>query len=158
MRFSHEFGYDASPAEVYAMLSDPAFREKVAEALPTIAHDISIEGASGDTHVEINLTQSSRGLPGFAKKVVGDQIHVRQVESWNDEANADLEVTIPGKPGRLKGGIALVEDGDGTVEKVTGDLVVKVPLVAGKLEKLISDMLVDALETEAKVGREWLAG
>jgi hypothetical protein len=58
----------------------------------------------------------------------------------------------------LKGGIALVEDGDGTVEKVTGDLVVKVPLVAGKLEKLISDMLVDALETEAKVGREWLAG
>ena len=33
MKFSHQMTYDAPPADVAAMLADPAFREKVCVAM-----------------------------------------------------------------------------------------------------------------------------
>ncbi|MBA2465483.1 MAG: DUF2505 family protein, partial [Nocardioidaceae bacterium] len=39
-----------------------------------------------------------------------------------------------------------------------GEVKVSIPLVAGKLERLISDLLASALRSEQRVGRAWLAG
>ena len=41
---------------------------------------------------------------------------------------------------------------------MAGDIKVRIPLVGGKLEGLIGDMLERALKTEQRVGRAWLAG
>lgn len=157
VKFSHEMSYDASPEEVAAMLADRDFREQVCKAMDSTRHDVSVEGAGKGMKVVVDQTQPARGIPSFAKKFVGDSIQIVQRESWSSETAATLLLEIPGKPGQLDGDIRLAVDGDGTVETVAGDLKVKVPVVGGKLEGLVADLLKSALRTEQKVGRAWLA-
>jgi hypothetical protein len=158
MKFSHTMTYDAPPADVQAMLADPAFREKVCIAADTVRHDVSIDGSGAGMKVVVDQTQPAQGIPSFAKKFVGDEIHIVQRESWTDGSKASLTVAIPGKPGDFQGDIALDPDGDGTTETVAGEIKVKIPMVGGKLEGLIGDLLRKALKSEERVGRAWLAG
>jgi len=159
MKFSQELTYDAAPQEVLAMLADPAFREKVCDAMKVERREVGIDGAAGEgMQVVVDQTQPAQGLPSFAKKIVGEELRIVQRETWSDDAHASLDVEIPGKPGTFAGAIALAADGSGTVESVTGEVRVKVPLVGGKLEGLVADMLGRALKTENRVGRAWLAG
>jgi Protein of unknown function (DUF2505) len=159
MKFSHELRYDATPDQVYGMLVDSAFREEVCEsATATVRHAVEVT-TSGDTAtVTVEQVQPTRGIPSFARKFVGDEIRVLQTETWSSPTRASLLVEIPGKPGKLSGTVALAADGEQTVETVAGDLKVGIPMVGGKLEGLISDLLKHALRHEEKVGRAWLAG
>jgi hypothetical protein len=150
MKFRHDLEYDAAPDEVHAMLADRAFREKVCVAIRSVRHTVAVSPDGQSMSVLIDQTQPAKGIPSFAQKFVGDEIRVVQEESWTDGSGADLSVTIPGKPGHLKGAIRL--------ETVSGDIKVSIPLLGGKLEALIGDLLGAALDTEERVGRAWLAG
>jgi hypothetical protein len=158
MKFSHELSYDASPEEVAEMLADRTFREQVCEAMDSLRWDVSVDGAGEGMKVVVDQTQKAAGIPSFAKKFVGDSVQIIQRESWTSETGADLELEIPGKPGHFQGSIRLGVDGEGTVETVAGDLKVKVPMIGGKLEGLIGNLIKSALRAEEKVGRAWLSG
>ena len=158
MKYSHQMTYDASPAEVRAMLADPAFREKVCAAMKATRHDVSVEESGSGMTVLVDQTQPANGIPSFAKKFVGDEIQIVQREEWGGATSSSLLVEIPGKPGALNGSITLAADGGRTVETVSGDIKVKIPMIGGKLEGLIGDLLTSALRTEERVGRAWLAG
>jgi hypothetical protein len=158
MKFSYEMSYDATPEEVAEMLADRSFREQVCDAMDSTRRDVSVDGAGEGMKVVVDQTQKAAGIPSFAKKFVGDSVQIVQRESWSSETAADLELEIPGKPGHFKGQIRLAVDGEGTVETVSGDLKVKVPVIGGKLEGLIGGLIKDALRTEEKVGRAWLSG
>ena len=158
MKFSHRMTYDAAPADVLAMLADPKFRERVCEAMHAVRIDVRIDGAPDSMAVVVDQTQPANGIPSFAKKFVGEQIQIVQREQWKGGSGADLKVEIPGKPGALDGSIALAEQDGGTVETVQGDITVKIPMLGGKLEALIGDLLASALRAEERVGKAWLAG
>ena len=51
--------YDASPEAVRAMLADPAFRERVCEAMHVIRHDVSVEGCHSHDHAGLGLHPGS---------------------------------------------------------------------------------------------------
>jgi uncharacterized protein YndB with AHSA1/START domain len=157
MRIRHQLKYDASPDQVYAMLADPGFRERVASAMDTVSHDVSVTPAGAGMAVRIDMVQHTRGVPGFAKKVVGDQTRVVQAERWADHRSAELELEIPGKPGHVRGTITLAEDGTGTVETFEGEVSVHIPLVGGKLEGVVEKLFVSGMDTEQRVGTAWLA-
>lgn len=163
MRFAHRTSYDAPPDDVRRMLTDPAFRARVCEAMQASRKDVSVEpagsagSADGEVSVVVDQTQPARGIPSFAAKFVGDQIRIVQRETWSG-GTAVLAIEIPGKPGTFRGSIDLAASGAGTVESVTGEVTVKVPLVAGKLEGVVSELFGSALRTEESVGRAWLAG
>jgi hypothetical protein len=158
VRFSHRLAYDAAPSTVLEMLADPTFREKVCVALNAMRREVTIKTAAPGLSVVVDQTQPARGIPSFAKTVVGDELHVVQRESWHGDRSADLTVELPGKPGRFAGTIELAEQGTGTVETVAGDVKVRVPLIAGRLEGLVADLLRAALDIEQRVGEEWLRG
>jgi hypothetical protein len=158
MKFSHQMTYDAAPADVQAMLVDPDFREQACVAMRTVRHQVHITGGGSGTTVVVDQTQPARGIPSFAKKFVGDEIQIVQRESWTNASSATLSVEIPGKPGTFKGRIDLSGDEGRTVETVAGDISVKVPILGGKLEGMIGDLLEKALHSEHRVGRAWLAG
>ena len=153
--FSYELTYDAPLADVTAMLADPAFREKVCDAQHALSRTVSITGTTRSGTVAIDYSQEATGIPSFARKIVGDTIDIVQRERWTDD-RAALEITIPGKPGDMKGTVTLAESGGTTTERVTVDIRVNVPLLGGKLEKLIEEILRKALRKENQVGREWL--
>ena len=156
-RLHHVLTYDATLADVAAMLADPAFREDVCRRTHTTRHDVSIEGSEAGMTVSIDQAQSASGVPSFARKFVGDEIVIVQTERWGSTTAADLHLTIPGKPGDITGGITLSPAGAGTVEVVDLTVKVSIPLVGGKIEKLVADMIEKALAKEHQVGQEWLA-
>ena len=158
MHFRHELAYDAAPSEVFAMLADPAFREKVSESLGVVSHDVTLT-PTGDGFVLVNdQVQRTEGLPSFAKKFTGDTTRAIQREEWADQSGGTLVVEAPGKPSDIRGSITLEPTGAGTTEVVELDVRVKVPLLGGRLEGLLADQLRQGIDTEHQVGRAWLAG
>ena len=157
-RVRHELTYDAPLADVAAMLADPAFRKEVCDYQRVLRSEVSVDQTADGTRVRIDQVQSADGIPSFAAKFVGDEIHIVQTETWSSPENGDIEVTIPGKPGEMTGTATLTETGGTTTEIVELTVKVGIPLVGGKIEGLIGDLLVKALKAENVVGRTWLAG
>ena len=154
----HELRYEGATVEqVRAMLADPAFREQVCAAQHYTRYTVDIDGSGDLMTVNIDQVRPTEGMPSFAKKFVGGDVHIVQHEEWKSVSEADLDVTIPGKPGDMHGAIRLAETGGGVTETVHVDIRVSLPLVGGRIEGLISDLLTRALETENRVGREWLS-
>ena len=159
MRYEHTMTYDASPEEVFEMLKTPEFREKVCQNLKqTNSYDVSVTPQGEGMDVRVEQQQATAGVPSVAKKFVGEETTIIQKEHWTSPRGGDLEVEIPGKPGSVKGTIKLAERNGGTVETVSVDIKVSVPLVGGKIEKMLADLLGSAMRSEEKVGQEWLRG
>lgn len=156
-RLTHELTYDAPLAEVSAMLLDPAFREEVCAYQEVLRADVSVTEKAGATEVVIDQAQPADGIPSFAKKFVGDEIAIVQTERWATADRASVEVTIPGKPGEVRGTVTLTEAGGVTTETLDLEVRVSIPLVGGRIEGLIADMLRKAVESENVVGRDYLS-
>jgi uncharacterized protein YndB with AHSA1/START domain len=156
MRIRHDLHYDASPEAVFAMLTDPAFRNRVCDAMDVVSREVSTDpGSDGTTSVRIDMLQRTKGLPGFARKVVGEESRVIQSEQWSGHT-ADLSVEMPGKPGHVTGRTTLSSEGSGTVETFEGEVKVSIPLIGGKLESLVAGLFTDGMDAERAVGVAWL--
>ena len=155
-RLKHELTYDAPMAEVAEMLADTSFREEVCEFQGVKRAMVSIDSDDNGMEVTIDQVQAAHGIPSFARKFVGDEINIVQQEYWSSATDGEITVTIPGKPGEMKGTARLAEAGGVTTETVDLTVKVNIPLVGGKLEGLISDLLLKALKAENKVGRDYL--
>lgn len=156
-KITEELRYDgATLAQVHEMLADPGFREKVCEYQQVLRHTVQIQAAGEGVTVKIDQVQHAGGVPGFARKFVSDEIHIVQTEEWTTPEKGTIHVSIPGKPGEMTGTAFLTEDPDGTTETVNMTIKVHIPIVGGKIEGLIAEMLIKALRAERKVGVDWL--
>ena len=160
MELSHTHRYAASPAAVQQMLTDAQFRRRVCERQKALTHDVTVTGTGPGAQVVVRQTQAMAGAPAVATKLTGDTVSLEQREVWRTATAADLSISLPGKPVELRNGrLTLTERPDGGCDQVvSGELRVKVPLVAGKLESLLSDVLRAGMRRQAEVGDAWLAG
>lgn len=158
MEFRHELSYDAGPDRVFEMLADPAFREAVCAALDVISAEVSLERSGEGFSLTVDQQQRTDDLPSFARKFAGDSTRALQREVWGDPTGGTLRIETPGKPSEISGTITLRPEGGGTVETVELELRVKVPLVGGKLEKLLADKVRNGMDVEHGVGKDWLKG
>ena len=156
-KLSYDLAYEAPLTEVGRMLMDPAFREQVCDAQGVLRRTVTVGPDGGGMKVVIDQVQAAQGIPGFARKFVGDEINLIQTEQWSDIETGAVEVVIPGKPGQMRGTIRIRESGGTTTETVAMEIKVSIPLVGGKIESLIADLLRKALKAENAVGRDYLA-
>jgi hypothetical protein len=157
-RLTYDLTYDAPMIAVGEMLMNAAFREQVCDAQHALRKTVSVGQDGGGMKVVVDMVQAAEGIPGFAKRFVGDEIQLVQTELWSDIENARVEVVIPGKPGQMSGTVSLRESGGTTTETVEMEIRVSIPLVGGKIESLIADLQRKALKAENAVGRRYLAG
>ena len=154
---THELTYDAPVEAVTAMLADPAFREEVCAYQRFTKYDVTIDVDGETKRVKVDQWQPTHGMPSFAKKIVGEETNIVQEEHWTSPTHGDITIAIPGKPGTMSGTASVAASGAGTVETVSLTVKVHIPLVGGKLEGLIADLLLKALKAENKVGRAYLS-
>lgn len=158
MKFRRELAYDASPDEVFAMLSDPAFREKVAAAQDVVSVDVTVTPAGEGFTLVSDQVQRTAGLPAIARKIAGDTTRAIISEEWSDTRTGTIRIEAPGKPTRMSGTIRLSADGSGTTYLQELEVSIKVPVIAGKLEKIMADNIDEGLSVEHSVGIAWLKG
>lgn len=158
MKIRHQLTYAASPVEVYEMRADPAFRARVCEAMDTLSHDVTVDESDGELRVAIDMVQHTAGVPGFAKKVIGDETRVIQTERWAELHSGHIEVEIPGKPGHIRGTLSLAEAGEGSVYVFDGEARIGIPLIGGKIEGFVEKLFIAGMDTEQRVAAAWLEG
>lgn len=158
MKFRHELTYDAPPDEVFAMLADPVFRQAGCAAAGVVSAEVTIEPAGGGFTLTVDRVDRTDGLPTFARTFAGDTTRSIQREVWADATGGTLDIEAPGKPSQVTGTITLEPDGDATREVIELDLKIKVPLIGGKLEKLLAEQVTAGIEAEQQAGIAYLQG
>ena len=158
MKFRHEIRYDAPLDEVFAMLSDLSFRQQSAKATGVISAEVSITPSGEGMSVRIDQVQPTEGVPAFTKRFAGETTRAVQTEEWSSSAGGTISIETPGKPTSIKGTVALAESDGRTTETVEAEIKVKVPLVGGKIESLMADLMASGQDKEHAVGVTWLEG
>lgn len=156
MKLRHEISYEATRDEVFAMLSDPAFRQASADAMGVISADVTVTPKGEGISVHIDQVQPTEGVPGFAKKFAGETTRAVQTEEWTGPEGGTITIETPGKPTSIRGTLALTESGGRTTETLDVEVKVKVPLIGGKLESLMADLVAKGMDKEHGAGMAWL--
>jgi Protein of unknown function (DUF2505) len=163
MKISHRVEYPAGPEEVFAMLAEPRFQEAKCAATGALRHTVSVEQRGDRTVVTTERVMPTDGLPDYAKSMVGDRLKVGETQDWGPaaadgsrEGTVDLE--IHGAPVSLRGTVRLEAGGQGTVERLDGDLKARVPLIGGKIEQAAAKPILAAVDVEHRTGLKWLQG
>lgn len=158
MRLTHTATYDASAAEVHALLTDRAFREYAAQQTGVVSAEVEVVETDGVRVVTVDQVQPTAGVPAFARKFAGETTRAVQVETWHSSDRADFAVTTPGRPTDIRGTLTLAESGGRTTKTFEGELRVTVPLIAGRLEALMAELFTQGMDTERDAGVAWLTG
>lgn len=162
MKISETIHYDASPDAVFAMLTDAAFQERKCLDAGAVSHDTVITPEGSGARIVTHRELPTHDLPDFAKSIVGSKLAVTETYAWGPAAAdtsrvGDLTVQVSGAPVVMRAKVALVPNGGGTRMQIDGDLKASIPLLGGKVEKASAPAVVDAIHSEGRTGRGWLA-
>ncbi|WP_148256577.1 DUF2505 domain-containing protein [Kribbella flavida] len=163
MELKMSASYDATPEEVFAIVTDATFREQACEKTKALSYDVKVSSTGGDTVVRVERKMPADDVPDIARKFVGETLTVVQTETWHapnadGSRDADVRGEITNTPVTLKGTASIRPDGAGAVQAIELDVKVAVPLIGKKIEPFVVDAVRSGLAKEHELGREWHDG
>ncbi len=152
--------YDATPEEVFAIVTDATFREQACEKTKSLSYAVEVTESGGDTIVKVQREMPSNDVPDIAKKFVGSTLTVVQTETWHPakadgSREADVRGEISNTPVTLRGTAEITAAGAGTVQSIELDVKVAVPLIGKKIEPFVVDAIRSGLQKEHELGKDW---
>ncbi|MGJ8668014.1 MAG: DUF2505 domain-containing protein [Oceanococcus sp.] len=104
---------------------------------------------------------STNKLPSFARKITGDTVTLIQHQFWNRQAQpytGELRMELEGLPGHILTRLTLSDNGDGssTLSGI-GEVEARIPLLGGRIEKMMVGKVSEGFERSAVAIREYLA-
>jgi hypothetical protein len=149
------YDIDAPVEAVYAAISGEDWAQHRAEHF---GDDSRLESrtASGDAVTMVVSRGLPDGIPGFLEKFLPAGGRAKQTEAWGAaEADGTRRGTwtgeIPGAPAKTGGTMALEPTGTGTRYRIQGEVKVSIPLVGGKAESFVADMIGKLTAKEAEL-------
>jgi Protein of unknown function (DUF2505) len=161
MKLEHTLAYEADPATIFAVLSDPGYVEDKCWATGATEAGIDVDGTGEDTVIRTVRTLPAE-VPSYAKSFVGDGIEFDLTETWGPATNdgsrdGSIEGSFTGTPMKVRGTMTLRATPTGSEVHVAGEIKAGIPLVGGKLESFAGAEIVRGLDKEAETANEWLA-
>lgn len=159
--------YDASPEEVFAMITDVTFQEQVFEQLRVQSYGVQVGDDGDDVAVQVHWMVSE--VPVVARRFVGHKLELAQSKRWHRadgdgarEADVDGGVTgsagVAGATVKVSGTTRILPIGRGTRQAFDLRITASLPVVRGTLEQLVADAVRARLENKFKVASRWLSG
>jgi hypothetical protein len=163
MRFRLDTSYDASPEEVFAMITDITFQGQVFERLRVHSYDVVVGDAGDDLRVRFHWQTQASDVPVVARRFVGNTLELAQVKVWhrpdaNGAREADVDGEVAGVPVKVSGTTRIVPDGRGTTQAFDLQVTASVPMVGKGIEQVVADAVRVRLEKKFEVARAWLSG
>lgn len=158
--------YPATPAEVFAVIADPAFVAHKAEHMSVAAHSAQVLQDGDRTVIRTTRTLPTDEMPDIARKVVGKVLTLSEEQNWGPAApdgsrEGSLHLRVEGAPVSLRGTMRLAPNGgaaqSATIQDIVADLTAKVPLMGSAIEKAAAPAISAGINVEADLVREWLA-
>ena len=155
-RFEHRATFAASADDVFSTLVDEAF-------LTARLRDIGGKGAAlldhrteGDTAAyRLRQGVDANKLPSAVKSILKGDLVVEREERWRGHESAG-RATINGVPAHITSRGRLTGRGGDTELVISAEVKVGIPLVGGRLEKMVEEVLRRGLRREGRVGTSWL--
>jgi hypothetical protein len=157
----HRSAFPAPADAVYPTLVDEAFLTERLRAIGGKGAALLAHDRVGES-VEFTLRQGvdASRLPGAVKTMVGGDLVVEREERWQPDGAryaAVIRVSITGVPGEIQGQARLGDHGEGSLLVFRAQVRVGLPLVGGRLEKVVVEQVGKLLSTEAEFAETWLA-
>ncbi len=157
MRLQETFTYpDTDVESVYALITDPEFRERTAAATGAVDIDVTVEESGAGHAVTIVRTQPAT-MPDFVKKFVGDSVKIKQAEVWggpdpDGHRSAEVRFTVIGQPAGMLGTVRLTGAATDVTFVIEGDVKVSVPFVGKKVEPEVAKAVAANVRHDVESG------
>jgi hypothetical protein len=158
--FTDQQRYDQAAEAVLACYTDPEFlKRKYAELGRRDIQVLEHSKAADSFHVRIAYSDSAdMDLPDFARRLVPDRAHVVQTVDWNlKRRTGRIAVDARGSQVTVEGQMQLREQGKGCAVSIEWKVSCSVPLLGGRLEKLLVEGLKRKARRDEEVSRRLLA-
>jgi hypothetical protein len=161
MDLQKDISLPADPTAVLRLWLDPAFHQRRCEAAHAVRYEVSVE-PEGATTAPATVTTSrdlpTDRLPDLVRSFVGQTLTLVERIEWTDAASAAVSVRVEGAPITLNGAYALGPGPDGGSRlAVRAAVKATVPLVGGKIEKMVMPVMQSALDADERLAREALS-
>ena len=159
-KLQHPVTYPLGLHRVRAAVSDRAYWEALAASVKNSPGEVRSVDVVGES-VTVMLTQRipSDKLPSAVTSLVSGDLAIERTMSWTFSsdiaAQGTFHATVPGTPATTEGSFSLREDGSETVAQFAGSVTVRIPLVGGKIEKMISQNMLTLFDAERDFTVAW---
>jgi uncharacterized protein DUF2505 len=156
-RFEHRATFAAPVDTVYSTLVDEAFlaarlRDIGGKDAALLDHRTSADGAAYKLRQGVDANR----LPGAVRSILSGDLVVEREERWQARESAG-RATINGVPAEIRSRGRLASKGDTTELVVSAEVKVSIPLIGGKIEKVVVEQVAKLLAAEAEYTEKWLA-
>lgn len=163
MDLSLTTSYDATPEEVFAIITDATFQEQVCQRLHAPSYDVAVGDSGDDMVLRVRWETSPTGVPSVARPFVGTTLILAQTKIWHpadsDGAReADVEGEAAGSRVRLSGRTYIVPTGRSTTQTFDLHVTTSLPALGDRLERVVTDAVRTRLETKFELAWSWIAG
>ncbi len=144
MKFRETIRHNLSADRVLGAYANPAFYP--AKYAATDARDIRVLDTGdedGQFHIRVSRkVPADIPVPAFARHWLPQDITLIQTDRWDRASGTgSVEIEFVGLPVRIDCGLSLSGSGDRMVETLDFEIRVDVPLLGGKLAKLLAEDL-----------------
>ena len=144
MKFSEHIEYQQNSAELLGIFTNPEFFQ--AKYAACGGRDINVlETSHNNGQFRIKVSRKVPAevpIPSFARSLVPQDITLIQTDSWDLERGiGSLEIEFVGIPVKVGCELVLKDIGGQAIEDLHFDVRVNLPLIGGKLEKLLAEDL-----------------
>jgi hypothetical protein len=152
--------YDQAADAVLARYTDAEFlKRKYAELGRQDIKVLEQRKSADSSHMRITYSDvADMDLPDFARRLVPERAQVVQTVDWNlKRRSGRISVDAKGSPVTVEGQMQLREQDGGSSISIEWKVSCSVPLLGGKLEKLLVEGLKRKARRDEEVSRRLLA-
>ncbi len=163
MKVQYDKDVLADPTGIFSVLTNEDFLRGYASA-GAVEFDVDVHHADGVTTTRVCRTLPTAMMPAVARRFVGSHIEVVELVSWSRvrpetwHGDAAVDIAVSGRDARFRGRTALEPATGGARYSLTGDVVIKLPLVGGTVERLAADALLKAVDAQVLAAAEHAGG
>lgn len=163
MKVTAETTYVTDPDTVVALRLDPEFLTAMCRRTGALDQEVSATAQpDGSGHSLTKRTMPTDDFPDAAKKFVGKTLVLVEEVRWaagvgTGTRSGTYEMRAEGAPVTYRADITITTTPGGSHEVMQGDIVAKIPLFGGRIEKAIEPAVRAGLDAQAEAVQEWLA-
>jgi hypothetical protein len=148
--------YPAPPERIQEVLTDRQYLQDKLRAVGGPRAELA-SWEQDERGVTFVLRQSipEDAIPPFIRAVLSGELTIKRTETWNG-AGGTVHAVVDGAPGTITGVMRFEPDPAGCVLGAQLSAEVPLPLIGGKVEKVITDNIGKLMDTEYRFTLEWL--
>lgn len=144
------------PGRIQAVLTDPEYlRGKLRAVGGPRAELVSREQDGRGVTVVLRQTVPDDALPSFLRSAFSGGLTIRRTETWTNSSGS-VHAVVDGAPGTVTGTMRLEPEPDGCILGAELTAEVPLPLIGGKVERIITGNIGKLMDAEYQFTLEWL--